>query len=41
MSNRLDPDQDRLSVSPDLVQPVWNGYQQTTKVAASMERFKD
>ena len=41
MSNSLDPDQDRHSVDPDLGQTVWDGYQQTTKVAASKERVAD
>ena len=35
VSNGLDPDQDRCSVSPDLGP---NGYQQTTKVTTSRER---
>ena len=37
-SNALDPDQDRPSVGPDLgLNCLPKGYQQTTKVAASMD----
>ena len=38
MSNGLDPDQNRRSISHDLVQTGWEGYQKMTKVAASIER---
>ena len=37
MSNGLDPDQDRCSVSSDLG-PNCKGYQQMTKVAADNDR---
>ena len=40
VSNGSDPDQDRHTVGPDLVQTVSKGYQQTTKVATSKERVK-
>ena len=36
-SNRLDPDQDRHSVSPDLAPNCFKDYQQMTKVAVRME----
>ena len=38
MSNSLDPNQAPDFVGPDLVQTVCKGYQQTTKVATSVER---
>ena len=41
VSNCLDPDQDRQNVGPDLgpdCLAVCKDYQQTTKVAASMEK---
>ena len=38
MSNGLDPDQDRRTVGPDLVQAVCKGHQQMTKVVASKHR---
>ena len=41
VSNSRDPDQDRHSVCPDLVQTVCKSYQQTTKVAASKERVRE
>ena len=41
MSNSLDPDQDRRSVSPDLGETVCRGYRQMTKVAASKERVNN
>ena len=36
-SNSLDPDQERHFVGPDPVQNCLQGYQQMTRVAASME----
>ena len=39
VSNDLEPDQDRLSVGPDLGPKLFcKGYQQRTKVAASIEK---
>ena len=38
LSNSLDPDQDGHSVDPDLEPNCLQGYQLTTKVAASKER---
>ena len=41
MSNKLDPDQDRHSVCPDLgPNSLKKSYEQRTKVAASTERVK-
>ena len=40
MSNRLDPDQDRLLVCPDLGPNCSPWYQQMTKVTASKEKLK-
>ena len=37
MSNCMDPDQDGLSVGPDLGPTVCKGYQQMTKVVARKE----
>ena len=36
-SNSLDPDRERHFVGPDPVQNCLQGYQQMTRVAASME----
>ena len=38
MSNSLDSDQDRQIVGPDLGPNCMQNYQQTTKLATSMER---
>ena len=38
VSKSLYPDQDLRSVGPDLVQTVYEGYQQRAKVAAGKER---
>ena len=40
MSNGLDPDEDRRSVGPDLVQTVCKIQQRASKFAASKERVK-
>ena len=40
MSNGLDPDQDRRFVGPDLGPNCFKKYQQTTKIAASIESVK-